>query len=89
MLSVFLFLSLSLSFARSLAGSSVANKVNFEIPKAAVKKKSKPSSDTGGFLREKYVILEKNSFKMRLSALKSDESQFFASRYEDEGMRGS
>ena len=39
--------------------------------------KSKRPSDTGGFLREQYIILQKIIFKTRLSALKSDESQFF------------
>ena len=38
---------------------------------------SKRPCDTGVF---QYIILEKNSFKMRLSALKSNESQFFALR---------
>ena len=45
---------------------------------------SKRPCDTGVFLRQQYIILEKNSFKMRLSALKSDESQFFAVCDEDE-----
>ena len=44
---------------------------------------SKQPCDTGVFLRQQYIILEKNSFKMRLSALKSDKSQFFASCDED------
>ena len=42
--------------------------------------KSKRPSDTGGFLREQYIILQNIIFKTRLSALKSDESQFFALR---------
>ena len=44
---------------------------------------SKRPCDTGVFLRQQYIILEKNSFKMRLSALKLDKSQFFAPHDED------
>ena len=47
---------------------------------------SKQPWDTGIFLLEKYVILEKICFKMHLSALKSDKSQFFAPHDEDEGV---